>query len=80
MTLRPERLTLREIQLPLREPFRISSGTQTLRRILLLELEDASGAAVWSECVAPEQPNYSPETSSAATRSRVPDSVGACST
>ncbi|MFL5496006.1 MAG: o-succinylbenzoate synthase, partial [Gemmatimonadales bacterium] len=62
MTLRPERLTLREIQLPLREPFRISSGTQTLRRILLLELEDASGAAVWSECVAPERPNYSPET------------------
>jgi O-succinylbenzoate synthase len=62
MTLRPERLTLREIQLPLREPFRISSGTQTLRRILLLELEDASGVAVWSECVAPEQPNYSPET------------------
>jgi O-succinylbenzoate synthase len=62
VTLRPERLTLREIQLPLREPFRISSGTQTLRRILLLELEDASGAAVWSECVAPEQPNYSPET------------------
>ena len=41
MTLRPERLTLREIQLPLREPFRISSGTQTLRRILLLELQDA---------------------------------------
>jgi o-succinylbenzoate synthase len=62
VTLRPERLTLREIQLPLREPFRISSGTQTLRRILLLELEDASGAAAWSECVAPEQPNYSPET------------------
>jgi len=62
VTLRPERLTLREIQLPLREPFRISSGTQTLRRILLLELQDASGAAVWSECVAPEQPNYSPET------------------
>jgi O-succinylbenzoate synthase len=62
VTLRPERLTLREIQLPLQEPFRISSGTQTLRRILLLELEDASGASVWSECVAPEQPNYSPET------------------
>src|ERR671930_1883216 len=62
MALRVERLTLREIQLPLREPFRISSGTQTLRRILLLELEDVSGVAVWSECVAPEQPNYSPET------------------
>jgi O-succinylbenzoate synthase len=62
VTLQAERLTLREIQLPLQEPFRISSGTQTVRRILLVELEDASGAAVWSECVAPEQPNYSPET------------------
>ncbi len=59
---RLERLTLREIQLPLREPFRISSGIQTIRRILLLELEDADGATVWSECVAPEQPNYSSET------------------
>jgi o-succinylbenzoate synthase len=61
MSLALDRLTLREIQLPLREPFRISSGTQTLRRILLLELEDADGAAVWSECVAPEQPNYTSE-------------------
>jgi O-succinylbenzoate synthase len=62
VTLALERLVLREIQLPLREPFRISSGTQTVRRILLLELEDADGAAVWSECVAPEQPNYTSET------------------
>src|SRR5438874_12800300 len=62
LPLRLERLTLREIQLPLREPFRISSGIQTIRRILLLELEDARGAVVWSECVASEQPNYSPET------------------
>jgi O-succinylbenzoate synthase len=62
MTLRLEHLTLREIQLPLREPFRISSGTQSARRILLLELEDADGATVWSECVAPEQPNYTAET------------------
>jgi len=62
VTFRLERLTLREIQLPLREPFRISSGTQTTRRILLLELEDADGATAWSECVAPEQPNYTAET------------------
>lgn len=61
MTIRLERITLREIQLPLKEPFRISSGTQTIRRILLLELEDADGASVWSECVAPEEPNYSSE-------------------
>jgi o-succinylbenzoate synthase len=62
VTLRLERLTLREIQLPLREPFRISSGTQTTRRILLLELEDVDGATAWSECVAPELPNYTAET------------------
>ena len=62
MTLRLERLTLREIQLPLKEPFRISSGIQTTRRILLLELEDAGGATAWSECVAPELPNYTAET------------------
>ncbi len=61
MSLRLDRITLREIQLPLKEPFRISSGTQTIRRILLLELEDADGAHAWSECVAPEEPNYSSE-------------------
>src|SRR5215208_2177185 len=56
------RIKLREIRLPLREPFRISSGTISDRRILLLELTDASGATVWSECVAGEAPNYTPET------------------
>jgi O-succinylbenzoate synthase len=56
------RIRLREIRLPLREPFRISSGVVSDRRILLLELTDASGVAVWSECVAGETPNYSPET------------------
>lgn len=55
-------ITLREIRLPLREPFRISSGRVTERRIALLELRDASGATTWSECVAGEYPNYSPET------------------
>jgi o-succinylbenzoate synthase len=56
------RIRLREIRLPLREPFRISSGVISDRRILLLELTDASGATVWSECVAGEAPNYTPET------------------
>jgi o-succinylbenzoate synthase len=59
-------VTLREISLPLREPFRISSGTVQERRILLAELEDASGATTWSECVAAEKPNYSPETTDTA--------------
>ena len=53
---------LREIRLPLREPFRISSGEVSERRILLVELEDVDGFRAWSECVAGEHPNYSPET------------------
>ncbi len=60
--IRLDQITLREIHLPLREPFRISSGTVSQRRICLLELHDASGAVAWSECVAGESPNYSSET------------------
>ena len=55
-------ISLREIRLPLKEPFRISSGLTTERRIALLELHDASGITAWSECVAGELPNYSAET------------------
>ena len=57
-----ERIVLREIQLPLVEPFRISSGVTTTRRIFLLELIDVEGASCWAECVAGDLPNYSPET------------------
>jgi O-succinylbenzoate synthase len=57
-----DHLTLREIRLPLKEPFRISSGIEHERRILLLELVDRDGASTWSECVAAARPNYSPET------------------
>jgi O-succinylbenzoate synthase len=57
-----DRLTLREIRLPLREPFRISSGTVADRRILLLELHDADGPSAWSESVAFDTPLYSPDT------------------
>jgi O-succinylbenzoate synthase len=53
---------LREIRLPLREPFHISSGFVDVRRILLLLLTESDGATTWSECVAGEFPNYSPET------------------
>jgi O-succinylbenzoate synthase len=62
MTLTVVRVTLQEIALPLREPFRISSGVVHERRILLVRLEDADGIAVWGECVAGEAPHYSPET------------------
>lgn len=57
-----ERLTLREIRLPLKEPFEISSGTVTDRRIFLLQLRDVNGITAWGECVAGEAPNYTAET------------------
>jgi len=57
-----DRIALREIRLRLKEPFRISSGIESERRILLVELSDASGASVWAECVAFARPNYTPET------------------
>jgi O-succinylbenzoate synthase len=59
---RIERIVLREIRLPLKEPFRISSGVVSERRIALLELLATDGTVGWSECVAGEQPNYSSET------------------
>ncbi len=60
--LRIDKLVLREIRLPLKEPFRISSGEVSERRILLLELHHPDGVVGWSECVAGEWPNFSPET------------------
>ena len=57
-----DRIVLREIRLKLREPFRISSGVMSERRIALLELHDAGGASAWSECVAFQLPIYTSET------------------
>ncbi|HYH44853.1 MAG TPA: o-succinylbenzoate synthase [Thermoanaerobaculia bacterium] len=60
MSIEIQRIVLREIALPLKEPFRISSGVQTVRRILLVQLF-SDGAEGWGECPAGELPNYSPE-------------------
>lgn len=60
--IRFQKITLREIRLPLKEPFRISSGLCTDRRMMVLQLGDGNGVDVWSECVAGEAPNYSSET------------------
>ncbi len=62
MTLTLRQIALREIALQLKEPFRISSGVVSHRRIMLVELTDLDGTHVWAECVAGETPNYSPET------------------
>ena len=61
-SIRLQSVTLREIRMALVEPFRISSGTADLRRILLLETRDADGFTAWSECVAGEWPYFSSET------------------
>ena len=58
---RIETIELREISLALKEPFRISSGVQSHRRILLVRLA-GEGIEGWGESVAGEHPNYSPET------------------
>ncbi|MDQ2890755.1 MAG: o-succinylbenzoate synthase [Gemmatimonadota bacterium] len=60
--IRIKEIKLNEIRLPLKEPFRISSGLCTERRILLLRVQDVDGVVVWSECVAGEHPNYASET------------------
>ena len=60
--IRLSRVDLREISLPLKDPFRTSGGTVENRRILLLELHDVNGSSSWSECVAESLPSYSPDT------------------
>ena len=62
MTIDIRHVALREIELPLKEPFRISSGVTTVRRVLLVQVVDGDGTAGWGECVADRQPNYSHET------------------
>jgi len=59
--MRLRKLTLREIHLPLVEPFQTSFDTTTLRRILLLEA-DVDGLTGWGESTAGEDPYYSYET------------------
>lgn len=56
------RITIREIGLRLKEPFRISSGVTQDRRVLLVRVEDRDGAVGWGESPAGEFPHYSSET------------------
>ena len=60
-----EAIEIREIRLPLRERFEISSGYSEERRILLVKLH-ADGETGWAECVAGEDPGYSYETTGTA--------------
>jgi O-succinylbenzoate synthase len=53
---------LYEIALPLVQPFRISCGELTVRRSLIVELEDADGNLGYGESAPFEAPFYSSET------------------
>src|SRR6266446_4506492 len=55
-----ESITLREIHMPLVHFFETSFGRVYSRRILLVSVE-ADGVRGWGECVAGEDPFYSPE-------------------
>jgi O-succinylbenzoate synthase len=59
--MRLQKMTLREIHLPLLSPFETSFGKTSLRRILLVEAE-ANGVTGWGESTAGEGPFYSYET------------------
>jgi O-succinylbenzoate synthase len=60
--LKIDRIRLFEVPLTLKEPFQISSGTQTDKRVPLVHLLSADGVEGWGECVAGSVPNYSYET------------------
>src|ERR1700746_2729322 len=55
-----EAVELRRIGMPLVAPFETSLGVQLDRDILLVKVVTAEGEG-WGECVAGEEPTYSPE-------------------
>jgi len=57
---RLDAVELRRIRLPLVAPFETSFGVQTERDILLVKAVTSVGEG-WGECVAGEEPTYSPE-------------------
>ena len=56
-----QRVTLREIRMPLVTPFETSFGRLTDRRMLIVQTE-MDGVSGWGESVAGEGPFYAPET------------------
>src|SRR5262252_7591333 len=58
--MRLEAVELRRIGMPLVAPFETSFGVQSDRDILLVKAITSDGEG-WGECVAGEEPTYSPE-------------------
>jgi len=59
--MRIREITMREIRMKLVTPFETSMERTVARRILLVQA-DVDGVIGWGECVAAENPYYSPET------------------
>ena len=59
-------VALSEVRLPLVRSFETSFGRMTARDLILVSVEDVSGAVGWGECVADADPFYSAETSTTA--------------
>ncbi|WP_431894283.1 o-succinylbenzoate synthase [Nonomuraea sp. bgisy101] len=55
-----DKAELRRVSLPLVTPFRTSLGTQHVRNALVIRLVTDAGEG-WAECVADDEPDYSPE-------------------
>ncbi|HQU81830.1 MAG TPA: o-succinylbenzoate synthase [Pyrinomonadaceae bacterium] len=64
--LKINKIELIEINLPLVNFFETSFGRTYERRIILVRVEDSSGAEGWGECTAGETPSYSEEWTDAA--------------
>ncbi len=62
MSLKLERITLREIRMPLVSFFETSFGRTYDRKIVLVEVRDSDGAIGWGEVTAGENPFYNEET------------------
>jgi O-succinylbenzoate synthase len=58
--MRIDSIVLRELNIPLVQPFETSFGVTSDRRVLLVEIR-AEGLTGWGECVAGEHPYYSEE-------------------
>src|SRR5271165_2391956 len=56
-----ESIVVRELRMPLVQPFETSFGRTSERRILLMEIR-ADGLTGWGECTAGEHPYFSDET------------------
>ena len=50
------------LQMPLVRPFETSFGRIDSRELILVDVEDSSGAVGWGECVAERDPFYSADT------------------